>query len=112
MSIREELQQLVELMNQKPDRIATLHATYEFKLGEAGSYRVVFQDGLAVLEDASSSDSSSADCTLILSEINLRKLLKDELNTTVAFMTGGLKVEGKLGLAMKLQDIVKAYTKH
>ncbi|MEI0737598.1 SCP2 sterol-binding domain-containing protein [Paenibacillus sp. JTLBN-2024] len=56
-----------------------------------------------VLDEA----TESADCTLTLSEKNFRKLLADDLNATMAFMTGSLKIDGKLGLALKLQEVLK-----
>ncbi|MEK3855983.1 SCP2 sterol-binding domain-containing protein [Cytobacillus sp. FSL H8-0458] len=50
-----------------------------------------------------------SEVTLRLSEKNFSKLLKGDLNTTMTFMTGSLKVDGKMGLALKLQEIVNKY---
>lgn len=106
MSILNELKQLTDQMNADPEHIQSLHAVYQFDLDEAGIYQVIFRDGTA---KASEGAADAADCTLILSEDHFRKLLKDELNTTMAFMLRTLKVEGKVGLALKLQEIVKKY---
>jgi putative sterol carrier protein len=46
---------------------------------------------------------------LNLTEQHLHKLLVDELNATMAYMTGQVKVDGKIGLALKLQEIVRLY---
>ncbi|WP_223192720.1 SCP2 sterol-binding domain-containing protein [Paenibacillus sedimenti] len=35
--------------------------------------------------------------------------MNDDLNTTMAFMLGSLKVEGLMVLALKLQEIIKRY---
>ncbi|MDR9855365.1 SCP2 sterol-binding domain-containing protein [Paenibacillus sp. VCA1] len=106
MSIREELKQLAGRMNARPDEIESLHAVYQFNIGEFDPIQVVFDNAsVEVLEDA----SETADCTLTLSEKNFRKLLENDLNSTMAFMTGSLKVDGKLGLALKLQEILKQF---
>lgn len=106
MNILIELQQLTNRMNAAPEPIQSLNAVYQFDLGEAGVYHVTFLHGNAHTAEG---PAESADCTLIMSEDHFRKLLKDELNTTMAFMMRTLKVEGKVGLALKLQEIVKQY---
>lgn len=106
MSITEELQQLADRMNANPKAIESLHAVYQFNLGDSGTYQVTFDHAKVAV---SMGADSQADCTLILSEKNFRKLLEDDLNTTMAFMTGSLKVEGKIGLALKLQETLKQY---
>lgn len=108
LSILNELQQLTDRMNAAPEPIQSLNAVYQFDLGEAGVYQVTFRDGHAEVTERA---VDTADCTLILSEEHFRKLLKDELNTTMAFMLRTLKVEGKVGLALKLQEIVKQYVR-
>ena len=106
MSIRDELQQLADRMMASPEPIRTLHAVYQFNLGDSGSYQVQFREGQV---EVSEGTAASADCTLSLSEANLRKLLNNDLNTTMAVMLGLLKIEGKLGLALKPQEILKNY---
>ncbi|WP_040952733.1 SCP2 sterol-binding domain-containing protein [Gorillibacterium massiliense] len=107
MSILEELQKLAAKMEADPEPIRTIRALFQFKLGAEGTYQVLMQEGtVTVLEG----DTSQANCTLTLSEADMRKLLKDELNTTLAFMTGKLKIEGNLGLAIKLQEVMKKYS--
>lgn len=108
MSILKELRQLTDQINAAPEHIQSLNAVYQFDLNEAGVYHVIFRNGSAL---AVESHTDTADCTLILSEDHFRKLLKDELNTTMAFMMRTLKVEGKIGLALTLQEIVKQYVK-
>ncbi|KGK81775.1 sterol carrier protein [Desulfosporosinus sp. HMP52] len=107
MSARDELQELVEKMNANPQHIASeKDRIYQINLEESGPLQIVFQAGqVQVIEGA----APDAEVTLIMNEKNFSKMLKDKLNTTMAFMTGGLKVEGKMGLALKLQEIVKLY---
>jgi len=107
MTVRAELQELVEKMNANPEHIAAeKDRTFQINLEESGPLQIVFKAGHVEIVEGNTPD---AEVTLILNEKNFSKLLKDKLNTAMAFMTGGLKVEGKLGLALKLQEIVKLY---
>ena len=104
--IKEELQQLAAAMNAKPEPIASISAVYRFKLKGGEQFEVVLNQGSAsVMEDA----ALPADCTITLSEPDMRKMLRNELNTTLAYMTGAVKVDGKLALALKLLEAVKSY---
>jgi putative sterol carrier protein len=47
-----------------------------------------------------------ADTTIHISEENLEKLISGSLDPTLAYMTGKLKVEGSLGVAMKLTSLL------
>ena len=73
--------------------------------------RFAFDDGDAVLIDATSTPPAvteddggmaEADCTIRLSRETLEQLLDGALGPTWAYTTGKLKVEGSLGVAMKL----------
>ena len=49
-----------------------------------------------------------ADCTLTISADDLQKILDGELDATMAFMTGKLKVKGSTTVAMKLAGLLKS----
>jgi len=49
----------------------------------------------------------SPDLTITMEDADLEQLLKGELNGMTAFMTGKLKIEGDMGVAMKLQSILR-----
>lgn len=107
MSVKDELQALVEKMNTNPEHIENeKDRVYQVNLQESGPLQIVLNSGRVEVVEGTPNE---AEVTLFLNEKNFSKLLKDDLNTTMAFMTGGLKVEGKLGLALKLQEIVKLY---
>ncbi|MCB8814178.1 SCP2 sterol-binding domain-containing protein [Desulfosporosinus shakirovi] len=107
MTVKAELLELVEKMNTNPEHIASeKDRIFQINLEESGELQIVFKAGQVQMIEGPAPD---AEVTLIMNEKNFSKLLKDKLNTTMAFMTGGLKVEGKLGLALKLQEIVKLY---
>jgi len=105
-SLRQELEQLAAAMNEKPEAISSINASYRFKLKSGEQFEVILKGGSASVEDDA---SLPADCTITLSESDMSKLLRNELNTTLAYMTGAVKVDGKLALALKLLEAVKSY---
>jgi putative sterol carrier protein len=66
---------------------------------------VIFWDGTGDQPLVSDADEE-ADTTMRLSADNFRKLLDGNLDPTLAYMTGRLKVEGKLGVALKINSIL------
>ena len=50
--------------------------------------------------------SENTDCTLIASAETFQDILSGETNPTSAFMSGNLKVEGSMGVAMQLGNIL------
>lgn len=105
MSIRDEVEQVVRRMNGKPERIRSLQAVYQFNLGAGQFLQLKFHGGQAELFDGT---PHKADCRIILSEQTFRQLLNNQLNAVSAYMTGVLKVEGKLSLAFRLSEVLKA----
>lgn len=72
----------------------------KFDLGEDG---LIFWDGTETPAKISN-DDSEADTILRLTAENFEKLMSGALDPTMAFMLGKLKVEGKMGVAMKLSS--------
>jgi putative sterol carrier protein len=93
-------------MNADPEPIRSFRNVYQFNLSDSGKCQVSFRDGVVSVAEGT---PDSPECTLILSEANFGKLLRDDLNATMAFMLGTLKIEGKVGLALKLQEALKQY---
>ncbi len=107
MTVKAELHALVEKMNANPVHIESeKDRVFQVNLKESGSLQLVLKGGRAAVVEE---NLSEPEVTLILNDKNFSKLLKDDLNATMAFMTGSLKVDGKMGLALKLQEIVKLY---
>ena len=50
--------------------------------------------------------SEEADCTLIASAETFQDIMSGETNPTSAFMNGSIKVEGSMGVAMQLGNIL------
>ena len=101
------LNQLKEQMNASPKAIAHLDAQYAFQLKEGWQVYVCIEDERVSVSDALS--EKQVDCTIILSEKDMLKLLSHQLNAAIAYMTGAIKVEGKIGPASKLLDALNSY---
>jgi putative sterol carrier protein len=51
-------------------------------------------------------DTAPADCTVIVSKDDLVAMTQGELDPTTAFMTGKLKINGDMSVAMALQPLL------
>lgn len=69
-------------------------SSVKFEIDGEGSVRVD--------ENGASIDDSDADCTLKADVDTFQGIMSGDTNPTAAFMTGKLKVEGEMGVAMKL----------
>ena len=54
-----------------------------------------------------SNDDKAADCTLKMDFGDFADMIGGKLDGMTAFMTGKLKIEGDMGVAMKLQSILR-----
>ena len=66
---------------------------------------VIFWDGTGAQTIFSNQDGE-ADTTMRISAENLEKLIAGTLDPTMAYMTGKLKVEGKMGVALKINSML------
>ena len=64
-------------------------------------------DGVIVIDGSTiSTTDAPADCTIKLSLEDLDALVAGDLNPTMAFMTGKIKVEGDMSVAMALSQVI------
>ncbi|MEZ4827217.1 MAG: SCP2 sterol-binding domain-containing protein [Bacteroidia bacterium] len=73
---------------------------FNFKGGEG----VIFLDGSSDPNVVSNEDKD-ADCTVTIAFSDFNDLLSGSLNPMGAFMTGKLKIDGDMGVAMKLSSL-------
>ncbi|HUT49456.1 MAG TPA: SCP2 sterol-binding domain-containing protein [Alphaproteobacteria bacterium] len=80
--------------------------------GLGASVKFAFEDEGCVLVDASkvpnevSNEDRDADCTIRMSIEDFKSMIAGELDATMAYMTGKLKVEGDMAVAMKLSSVL------
>lgn len=86
----------VKALNAKLDGEG-LDGSVRFVIEGEGAVRI--EAGGTAAEDAAGAD---ADCTLSADAETFRAILDGDLDPTSAFMSGRLRVEGDMGLAMKL----------
>ena len=54
-----------------------------------------------------STDDKEADCVISITQDDMLGLMNGSLNPMTAFMSGKIKVKGDMGIAMKLQTLLK-----
>lgn len=64
-------------------------------------------DGVLVIDGATvSTTDQDTDCTIRLSLSDLEDLISGDLSPTSAFMTGKIKIEGDMSVAMALSQLI------
>ena len=84
-----------------------LEKTVKFDLKGEG---VVFVDATQVPNVVSHEDKD-ADCTVKISEENANKMIDGDLNLMSAYMTGKVKVNGDMEMAMKVVQLISRRSK-
>lgn len=95
-------------MRQDPARTRGTVAVYQFDIGgeEAGVYQIVMRENEAFVQKG---QPETPDCTIAMDGEDFKKLMDGRLNPMMAAMTGKLKIQGNLALAMRLNEILAAY---
>ena len=89
----------------KPDVVQKINAIYQFNISGpgGGSWTV---DCTAPGGRIAAGTAPDAKCTVSATDLDFLNIVNGKLNAQMAFMSGKLKIQGDMGLAMKLQQIL------
>jgi ubiquinone biosynthesis protein UbiJ len=94
-----------EKLRGKPDVVAKINAVYQFNIsGPSGGQWSVdcTQPGGLV----AAGTAANARCTVQATDADFLNIVNGKLNPQMAFMSGKLRIQGDMALAMKLQQIL------
>ncbi len=94
-----------ERLQSKPDVVAKINSVYQFNISgpDGGQWSVdCTQPGGLI----AAGQSPAAKCTVNCTDVDFLNIVNGKLNAQMAFMSGKLKIQGDMGLAMKLQQIL------
>jgi putative sterol carrier protein len=100
----ESAQQFFDDLQQKSRsaRASDLDASYRFEIEGAGTWRVVVRGGAVAVDES----ADPADCMITTDERTFLGVVNGEQNPMGAFMTGKIKVDGDMGLALRLRELI------
>ncbi len=89
----------------KPDIVTKINAVYQFNISgpNGGTWSI---DCTAPGGKISTGTAPNARCTVAATDADFLAIVNGKLNPQMAFMSGKLKIQGDMGLAMKLQQIL------
>ncbi len=93
--------QIYDDLHQKATGAGAIGKSLKFNFGE----KQIFIDGTGD-SNVVSADNNEADCTLNLSLDDFQRVLAGDLNPMGAVMSGKIKIDGDMGVAMKLQSLL------
>jgi len=93
-------------LKEHPDKVKGMNAIYQFDLtGEGGGERWVKL--VDETSEVGTGQAESPNITITMAAPDFMDLVAGKLDGTMAFMSGKLKVKGDMGLAMKLQQVLR-----
>lgn len=93
---------ILENLSASATKAPALGKTLKFDFGD----NKIFIDGTGA-GNVISTEDKEADCTISVSLEDFTGMTNGSINPMTAFMSGKIKVKGDMGLAMKLQTLLK-----
>ncbi|MEP7286760.1 MAG: SCP2 sterol-binding domain-containing protein [Chloroflexota bacterium] len=90
-----------------PEKAQNDSATFQFDLAGDGGGKYWLKVANGTCESGAGDAPSPADMTLLTSTTDWLAVVNGELNAMTAFMAGKVKVQGNMGMALKLQSWFK-----
>lgn len=105
MAIAEWVETLRANIAQHPDKVAGIEGTFQFILTgeEGGAFYARAAGGQVEVAEGQAPDPS---VTITMSAGDFADLMAGRLNPMTAFMSGRLKLQGDIGLALRLQSLL------
>lgn len=94
------LESIIPTLQERVQLADPLGSTLKFEFDE----QILIIDGTGEANTLTTEDSD-ADCTVKISLEDFKSLLSGDLNPMSAFMSGAIKIEGDMSIAMKLQSL-------
>ena len=88
--------------NADPTRAPDLTASYRFDIAGVGSWHVDVNAGAVTVEQS----DVPAQCMIETDERTFLAVVQGEQSPMGAYMTGKIRVEGDMGLALRLRDLL------
>ena len=102
-AILRRIEQLPQKFEADPGKAEGMEGKYLFVIDGEGTWAVtITEGGMEVTEGA----CDDAGCTIKVAGEDWNAIIAGELETTTAFMTGKLQIEGDMSMAMKLPPLL------